>query len=166
MDKEAPSTPQATLLQLRLLVGFLGERGQFAWWPTAFYEASSRLFLEPVFVKTAKLAQYHGMLEAARRVHDEHLNVGSYHLFRLPEEAEQDLHALLQTTPMDGMVQAKASATDRLARLSTANAAGKEGPYLIGKIGDVRSAAVLESLAASYSWAFAHGAKAYPYLVD
>lgn len=37
-----------TLLQMRLLVGFLGERAQFGWWPTAFYEASSRLFLEPV----------------------------------------------------------------------------------------------------------------------
>jgi len=36
-----------TLLQMRLLVGFLGER-----------------------------AQYHGVLEAARRLHDEHLNVG------------------------------------------------------------------------------------------
>ena len=55
-----------TLLQMRLLVGFLGERAQCAWWPTAFYEASSKLFLEPVFSKTSRLAQYHGVLEAAR----------------------------------------------------------------------------------------------------
>ena len=47
-----------TLLQMRLLVGFLGERAQCAWWPTAFYEASSKLFLEPVFSKTSRLAQY------------------------------------------------------------------------------------------------------------
>lgn len=40
------------ILQLRLLVGFLGERAQFGWWPTSFYEQSSRLFLEPVFPKT------------------------------------------------------------------------------------------------------------------
>ena len=64
-----------TLLQMRMLVGFLGERAQYAWWPTAFYEASSRLFLEPVFSKTSRLAQYHGVLEAARRLHDEHLSV-------------------------------------------------------------------------------------------
>ena len=63
----------STLLQLRLLIGFLGERAQFAWWPTAFYEPSSHLFLEPVFAKTSRLAQYHGVLEAARRLHDEHL---------------------------------------------------------------------------------------------
>lgn len=66
------------LLQMRLLVGFLGERAQFGWWPTAFYEASSRQFLEPVFSKTSRLAQYHGVVEAARRLHDEHLSVGSY----------------------------------------------------------------------------------------
>ena len=72
-----------TLLQMRMLVGFLGERAQHAWWPTAFYEPSSRHFLEPVFVKTARLAQYHGVVEAARRLHDEHLSVGSFHLFRL-----------------------------------------------------------------------------------
>ena len=81
------------VLAMRCLVGYLGERAQFAWWPTAFYEPSSRLFLEPVFAKTSRLAQYHGVIEAARRLHDEHLSVGSYHLFRLPEEVEQDLHA-------------------------------------------------------------------------
>lgn len=51
----------STLLQLRLLVGFLGECAQFGWWPTAFHEASSRLFLEPVFAKTSRLTQYHGV---------------------------------------------------------------------------------------------------------
>jgi hypothetical protein len=81
---------QYTLLKLRLTVGFLGERSQFAWWPTAYYEPSSRLFLEPVFSKTSRLAQYHGVLEAARRLHDEHLSAGSYHVFRLPEEIEED----------------------------------------------------------------------------
>ena len=76
------------------MLAFWGERAQCNWWPTAFYEASSRLFLEPAFVKTSRLAQYHAVVEAARRLHDEHLNVGSYHLFRLPEEIEQDLHSL------------------------------------------------------------------------
>ena len=80
----------ATLLQIRLLVGYLGERAQFAWWPTAFYEPSSQLFPAPVFSKTPQFAQYHGVTEAARLLHDEHLNVGSYHLFRFPEEVEQD----------------------------------------------------------------------------
>ena len=32
-----------TLLRMRLLVGFLGERAQFAWWQTAFYEATREM---------------------------------------------------------------------------------------------------------------------------
>src|ERR1039458_4053001 len=93
-----------TLLQMRLLIGFLGERAQFAWWPTAFYEPASRLFLEPVFSKSSQLAQYHGVLEAARRLHDEHLSVGSYHLFRMPEEVEQDLHGMVQISEGEDVV--------------------------------------------------------------
>ena len=86
---------------MRHLVGFLGEQSQFGWWPTAFYGSSSRLFLEPIFSKTSTLAQHYGVVEAARRFHDEHLSVGSYHLFRLPEEIEQDLHEMAQTKSGD-----------------------------------------------------------------
>src|SRR5690606_39371014 len=86
----------AKLLQLRLAVGFLGERDQLAWWPTSFFAAASKPFLDPVFVKSALQAQYHGVVEAARRVHDERLSVGSFHLFRRPEEMAQDLFAAVK----------------------------------------------------------------------
>src|ERR1044071_7696845 len=89
-------------LNLRLIVGFLGEKSQFGWCPTAFYEPSSRLFLEPVFPKTYRLAQYNGVREAARLLHDEYVGVGNvFHLFRLPEEMEQDLHTLMQEKQKD-----------------------------------------------------------------
>ena len=39
-----------------------------------------------IFPRTSHVAKYHGVAEAARLVHDESLSVGSYHLFRLPEE--------------------------------------------------------------------------------
>ena len=91
-------SPLPTLLHLRLLVGFLGERAQYGWWTSSFFGEYSLRSLEFVAPKTALLAQYHGVVEAARRLHDEHLNVGSYHLFRLPEELEQDLHAMMQSS--------------------------------------------------------------------
>src|SRR5690606_19463731 len=97
IGQEMNHSSMLSLLELRTLVDVLEERAQCDWWPTALYEASSRLFLETVFTKTYRLAQYHGVLEAARRLHDEHLSVGSYHLFRLPEEVEQDLHAIVQS---------------------------------------------------------------------
>lgn len=158
-----------TLLETRLLVSFLGERAQFAWWPTAFYEASSRLFLEPVFSKTTHLAQYHGVLEAARRLHDEHLSVGSYHLFRLPEEVEQDLHALVQSS-IGGELhrkvpQSKVAALEALKRLAPIGTLSSEGPTAVGSIKDIDVTEVLGAIAANYFAAFTQNTKSYPYLM-
>ena len=158
-----------TLLQMRLLVGFLGERAQCAWWPTAFYEASSRLFLEPVFSKTSRLAQYHGVLDAARRLHDEHLSVGSYHLFRLPEEVEQDLHAIVQSSVGEELSsqasQSKEAALEALKRLSAKNGTSSVGPTAVGSTKDIDSSDTLKAIAAAYLSAFTQNAKTYPYLV-
>ena len=158
-----------TLLQMRLLVGFLGERAQCAWWPTAFYEASSKLFLEPVFSKTSRLAQYHGVLEAARRLHDEHLSVGSYHLFRLPEEVEQDLHAIVQSSAGEDLAnpapKGKEAALDELKRLAATSSSSSVGPTAVGSIKDLDSTDTLKAIAAAYLSAFNQNAKTYPYLV-
>lgn len=158
----------STLLQLRLLVGFLGERAQFGWWPTSFNDASSRLFLEPVFAKSARLAQYHGVLEAARRLHDEHLSVGSYHLFRMPEEIEQDLHALV-LRPLEeelaSKVPEKEEALGALQHLSANDVNAREGPIGVGNIQAIDSPDVLKAIAGTYFWAFSRNVHAYPYLV-
>jgi hypothetical protein len=157
------------ILQLRLLVGFLGERAQFGWWPTSFYEQSSRLFLEPVFSKTSQLAQYHGVLEAARRLHDEHLSVGSYHLFRLPEELEQDIHALMQSPNGENLTtrspQTKEDALRAMAVMAPNAAKLAEGPKLIGGIDDIDSTNAIQLFAAAYLSAFQQNLKTYPYLV-
>ena len=159
----------SALLRLRLLVGYLGERAQHAWWPTAFYEASSRLFLEPVFSRTPRLAQYQGVLEAARRLHDEHLSVGSYHLFRLPEEVEQDLHHLVQRPEAGEFslqeMRSKDAALGRLKDLAGAVSVTSVGPTAIGNIGDLDSPNTVRAIAAAYLSAFSQDAKAYPYLV-
>ena len=158
-----------TLLQMRMLVGFLGERAQCAWWPTAFYEASSTLFLEPVFSKTTRLAQYHGVLEAARRLHDDHLSVGSYHLFRLPEEVEQDLHAMMQSsvgTELAKQVpQDKDAALAALKTLAGAIPPAAVGPTAAGNIDQLSAGETLKSIAGAYVSAFSQNAKTYPYLV-
>ena len=160
----------SSILQMRLLVGFLGERAQYGWWPTAFYEASSPQFLEPVFSKTTSLAQYHGVVEAARRLHDEHLSVGSFHLFRLPEELEQDLHALVQSSageePTGKVSRTKDAALEALKRLSPAGPRASEGPTNIGSIKDIASPDVLTAIAGAYVSAFSQNGKTYPYLVD
>ncbi|MCO6433482.1 MAG: BrxE family protein [Nitrosomonas nitrosa] len=78
--------------------------------------------MEPVFSKTSHLVQYHGVLEAVRRLHDEHLGVGSYHLFRLPEEVAQDLHTIMQSNVgnelASKLLQSKEAAMDALTCLA------------------------------------------------
>jgi hypothetical protein len=157
------------ILQMRLLVGFLGERAQYGWWPTAFYEASSHQFLEPVFSKTTRLAQYHAVVEAARRLHDEHLSVGSFHLFRLPEEIEQNLHALVQSgaggEPTGRVSLGKDAALESLKRLAPRSIKASEGPTNMGSIRDIESLDVLSAIAGAYVSAFSQNGKTYPYLV-
>lgn len=157
-----------TLLHLRTLVAFLGESAQYAWWPTSFYENSSRLFLDPVFAKTFRLCQYHGVLEAARILHDEHLSVGSYHLFRFPEELEQDLHALLQSTTGEDLVneasQSKEAALEALEQLASKNRKLSVGPIAVGSVKDLGSSDALSAIASAYISAFTQNAKTYPYL--
>jgi hypothetical protein len=154
---------------MRHLIGFLGERSQCGWWPTAYYEASSSLFLEPVFSNSLALARYHGVVEAARRLHDEHLHAGSYHLFRLPEEIEQDLHQMVRMRSGDlfaiELTCTRDSALDALNNSAVGNAQETVGPVLLGKIEDLRTTAILDSMTKIYHAAFSCETQAFPYLV-
>ena len=158
-----------TILQLRLLVGFLGERSQHGWWPTSFFGDYSMRSLEFVAPKTASLAQYHGAVEAARRLHDEHLSVGSYHLFRLPEEVEQDLHALVQSaqgaTVIGELPKDTETALASLAKMANAGVAAAEGPVSLGSISALSEPDTAKAFAGVYLKALSANVKAYPYLV-
>lgn len=84
------------LTSLRILVGYLGEREQYTWWPSAFFASGSAAFLAPLFTRTQPLAQFNGVTQAAALIHDERIGIGQvYHLFRLPEDLEQGIHRTL-----------------------------------------------------------------------
>jgi hypothetical protein len=160
----------STVLQMRSLVGYLGERTQFAWWPTSFFGDYSLRSLEFVTPKTSHLAQYHGVVEAARKLHDEHLNVGSYHLFRLPEEVEQDLHEMMQssvgTELAKQLPQDKDLALAALKTLAGAIPSAAVGPTAVGNIDQLSAGKTLKSIAGAYVSAFSQNAKSYPYMVS
>jgi hypothetical protein len=157
------------LLHLRLLVGYLGEDSEHRWWRTAFFEKASESFLGPVFSKTMYSARYHGVVEAARLVHDANLSVGSYHLFRLPEEVEQDLNGLLQDSELIGYIMNSVTTTDAakafLAEMANGARTGSVGPVAIGQIANLQSDDILRSFASVYLEAFSGNIRAYPYLL-
>ncbi len=163
------SDPLVDLLRIRLLVGYLGEAEQFGWWKTSFYQAASQHFLDPIFPRTGRLARYHGVVEAARRVHDESLSVGSYHLFRLPEELEHDLYVQMTSDQLDAALdtvgQGKEQALNALRALAPGNAKSSEGPVSLGGVELARTAGVLGQIAGIYASAYERGTKAFPYMV-
>jgi hypothetical protein len=102
-------------------------------------------------------------------LHDEHLSVGSYHLFRLPEEIEQDLHAMVQggggEEVASQVAQSEEAAMDALKRLAATSGTPGVGPTAVGSIKDIDSTDTLKAIAAAYLSAFKQNAKTYPYLV-
>lgn len=155
-------------LKLRIIVSQLGEAYHYSWWATTFYAQSSAAFLEPIFPRTSESARYHGVLEAACRVHDEHLSLGCFHLFRLPQEQEQDLHEIL----CDGLNQciefgfgkdreALLALLDQMANNLSMKATG---PISVGTIADIKKPEILSSMAAAYLGGFRQQSPVYPYL--
>lgn len=163
------SSFELQLLKLRLTIGMLGEKTRHAWWPTSFFESSSKTFVEPVFCRTWRLAQYRGVQEAASRLHDEHLNVGVFHLFRLPEETEQDLHGLMLCGALaeEGalIIESAESAMTWLRTAAADRRVSIDGPKAVGSIDDLEKEEVLRTVAQTYYSAFLSGTRAYPYLL-
>lgn len=157
-------------LQLRLLVGYLGEAPHFGWWQTTLMQTMSRQFLDPVFARTGKLAQYHGVREAARRLHDEHIGIGRvFHLFRLPEEMERELHRRIEerigSESLFDALANKENALSVLALLADGDREVAEGPVSVGKADDLLTSKTIKEIARCYKGAFNQGVKSYPYLL-
>lgn len=155
------------LLRVRLLVGYLGEADQFGWWKTSFYQPAGQAFLAPIFSRTSHVARYHGVAEAARLVHDESLSVGSYHLFRLPEELEHDLHTALAEADdpaiKDGFLHGKDAALEKLLAIGGASVSPVNGPISLGETSGLRSSDAIAHMAGIYAVAFQRGVMAFPY---
>ena len=157
-----------SLATLRILVGYLGEKDQFSWWSSSFFSSSSDAFLSPIFSKTAFLAQYNGVKEAAAKVHDEHIGVGRvYHLFRLPEHIEQQLHQLLHDKDIVDQIRSKISdketALHNLSEYNKESVTFQEGPLKAGNIESLSNGDIIKTIAKQYCLACEKNLKVYPY---
>ena len=160
------------LAELRILVGYLGEKSQYNWWTSSFFGAGSQAFLKPVFARTSLLAQYHGIKESAAKIHDEHIGVGRgvYHLFRLPEGFEQKLHALVSDESFHSritpLIHDKVTALSALSQYAATVESHAEGPVHVGKVADLESKEVWQTVAGHYRNAFESGRQVFPFFVD
>jgi len=155
------------LLELRTLVGYLGEKEQFAWWNSSFFSRISDGFLSPVFPKTMHLAKLTGVIAAAARLHEERIGRGRvFHIFRLPEELEFKQHELMRAedTPadFDQILASPESAMSRLGELAE-ELPLKEGPIRLGDESVLSSDDWMSQAASIYYAAFSDQKQSFPY---
>ena len=157
-----------TIAELRVLVGFLGEKGQANWWACEFFSGTAAAFLAPIFNRSLFLAQYQGATAAAAKVHDEAIGVGRiYHLFRLPiglEQASADaLNDAAFVQSLQGRLAGREQAMARLAELSKAQETAMPGPISLGQMSDDLEVA-LQRAAGVYHSALNLGIQSLPYV--
>lgn len=160
------------IIRLRFIVGYLGEQTKPAWWNSSFFSPGSNMFLAPIYPKTAVLAQYHGILEAASKIHDKHIGKGTgvFHLFRLPETIEQELHQVISSSSgMDQFIKdliGQSHAINALASLGDEENRQAIGPVRIGKRADLGKIDSWRSVASYYQQAFTTHSPVFPYFSE
>ena len=158
------------IASLRLLIGYLGEQKQFAWWDTNFLSPVGMQFMAINFPRTALPAAINSVAEAAKRTHDARIGKGGvYHLFRLPAALEEDVHhAILSgANPLTAaMIESQAAALSGLKGLAGESAESGSGPLLIGKMSEFDNPAALARLAFLYHLAFTTRKPCFPYFTN
>jgi len=160
------------IAKLRISVAFLGEAHQKAWWSCSLFSSSSTAFLSPIFGKTVLMSRYYGAKEAAAIVHDEHIGIGKgvYHLFRLPEEMERELHEILQDKEIlqevNNLITSPGMAIQFLESSSVKIKQNLIGPVRIAITSDIDKLEVWKSIAGIYYYAFNNGIKIFPYFSE
>lgn len=156
-----------TIAELRVLVGYLGEKGQANWWGSEFFSANATAFLAPIFNRSLFLAQYQGATAAAAKVHDEAIGVGCiYHLFRLPIGLEQASPDALNDAAFVQTLQARLANRDlalaRLAELAGKAESASPGPISLGLMSEDLGVE-LQRAAGFYCSALIGGIQTLPY---
>ena len=158
------------LATLRCLVGKLGEKESNSWWESDFFSTPSVSFISPIFPRTGLLAQCQGASAAAALVHEERIGVGAvFHLFRLPEDLELEIHKCLQNEDF---------VTECRQHIATAEAARSalvdildgqkvsEGPVVAGSLKDIHAEKSWKGVAELYAKGFDNGKKVFPYFAS
>lgn len=165
------SSEYMSLLELRIVVGYLGETAQFGWWDSAFFSATSDSFLAPVFPRTRFLSQAEGVKAAACKLHDSRIGVGKvFHLFRLPEGLEQAFHRLLHDSnvcdELGKRIASKETAIEFLQSNFTAKTDGSIGPVSVGNVHHATDKATIDAIGQQYLHGFTSETPVFPFLKE
>lgn len=157
------------IVSLRLSVGFLGERDVAGWWRSGFLSPTAPAFLAPIFGAKILHAQYQGLVESAKRLHDERIGVGRvFHPFRLPEAQERRvLDALGSASEKSiGNISSREAAMKNLEGFAGKPVDVKPGPTLVGTVDLLDGPSWVADVSAIYLAAFNSDIQCFPYFSD
>ena len=171
-DNQAQALLHILAIRLRVLILALGESAQPPWWKTEFMNKTGLSFLERLYPRTPIRAAVHAAGRAACDAHDKAVGrVGVYHLFRLPESLESEIHAFPSFGDDEFISQFRlclGRREDLIKMLTTLCSdqeptTGTAGPKRIGTELDATKMEALVRAAAVYRDAFTQGKPAFPY---
>ena len=155
------------LARMRVLVAYLGEYDQFAWWATSYLSRTGQRFLAFNFPRTTLSAGVQAASHAAMRMHDERIGrQGAFHLFRLPYALEREVHALVAGRGANAFA---ALLVDRDAALTELGALGAQetseavGPVRVSTVARILHRSSISRVATVYRRAFTDAAPSFPY---
>lgn len=169
-EKQKPPLP-VLILRLRALVLALGESTTPAWWNTQCLNEAGLRFLERLYPRTSFHAAIHAAGKAASDAHDRAVGrIGVYHLFRLPESLEAEIHRAPPVADQDffSVLRAALNRPEPLLELlaplcGDADADAAPGARKIGTDQDLMTPAGFRKTAAVYHQAFLRRQPGFPY---
>ena len=171
-DRETAIPRHLLAFRLRAIVLALGESSDPAWWKTEFMSETGLRFLERLYPRTPVRAAAHAAGRAACEAHDRAVGrIDVYHLFRLPESVETEIHAFPASDDEEFISRFRSCLGRRVGLLEMLSAlcsrqkpAGAQaGPVRIGKETDAATAKALRAAASGYLDAFEREKPTYPY---
>jgi hypothetical protein len=159
-------------IHLRAIVLALGESVEPAWWKTEFMNETGFRFLERLFPHSYYRAAVHSAGKAACDVHDQAVGrVGVYHLFRLPDVLEDQIHSSPPSADDSFSMEFRSSLghPEKLLVILASVCDGEtvkkavSGPIRIGKASDLTAPSALSKVATVYHDAFRRGKPSFPY---
>jgi hypothetical protein len=104
-------------------------------------------------------------------VHDERIGVGQvYHLFRLPEDMEQQIHRILHDQEVISRIQQALRGRDEalafLRQGTDSERTGDVGPLLVADPTKIRTPDTWQLVATKYAGGFENGTEVFPYFAN
>lgn len=159
-------------IRLRSVVLALGESMRPCWWNTEFMNETGLRFLERLYPRSFFQAAIHAAGQAACEIHDRAVGrVGVYHLFRLPESLEVEIHLNMPSADADFVASFRSCLGDQDGLLKLLQIMSDDedrsvagpGPQRIGTEGDLTKAKTLRRTASVYYQAFNKNKPGFPY---